>query len=171
MGEHHVSAGETGSLLAILQAKKKPTHIWRRCKETGPYAPAGDVATAECVCACAVVCTHRRAALYVLNELALAGRAVEQTAAVELSLQVFLSLVVQHLPRGVQQGLLQGEPDLSTDAQPAKSPTSKRSELTCCPLFMAKQEQETPNWKRKTMKRMTMYWGSKGQGDRQATND
>lgn len=24
--------------------------------------------------------------------------------------------------------------------------------------FIAKQEQETPNWKRKTIKRMTMYW-------------
>ena len=29
--------------------------------------------------------------------------------------------------------------------------------LTCCPRFIAKQEQETPNWKRKTMKRITMY--------------
>lgn len=45
--------------------------------------------------------SHRRAALYILNELGLAGRAVEQAAAVELSLQVFLSLVVQHLPRRV----------------------------------------------------------------------
>lgn len=109
--------------------------------------------------------------MYVLNELALAGRAVEQTAAVELSLQVLLSLVVQHLPRGIQQGLLQGEPDLSDRCRAGQEAASKRSKLTCCPLFMAKQEQETPNWKRKTMKRMTMYWRSKGQGDRLATND
>lgn len=34
----------------------------------------------------------------------------------------------------------------------------KESLLTCCPRFIAKQEQETPNWNRKTMKRITMYW-------------
>lgn len=31
--------------------------------------------------------------------------------------------------------------------------------VTCWPWFMARQEQETPNWKRNTMKRMTMYCG------------
>lgn len=34
----------------------------------------------------------------------------------------------------------------------------KQKLLTCCPRFIAKQEQETPNWNRKTIKRMTMYW-------------
>ncbi len=31
--------------------------------------------------------------------------------------------------------------------------------ITCWPWFMARQEQEIPNWKRNTMKRMTMYCG------------
>lgn len=72
------------------------------------------------------VCTHRRAALDILNKLDLAGRAIEQTAAVELSLQVLLSLVVQHLPRGVQQGLLQGEPDSSDRWKAGQEFTSKK---------------------------------------------
>lgn len=31
--------------------------------------------------------------------------------------------------------------------------------LTCLLLLMARQEQETPNWKMKTRPRMIMYWG------------
>lgn len=55
------------------------------------------------------VFSHRWAALQVLVKLELTGGDIEQAAAVQLSLQVNLGLVVQHLPRGVQEGLLQGE--------------------------------------------------------------
>ena len=115
--------------------------------------------------------THSGAVQQVQFKLKVGGGGVEQPAAVQLALQVRLRLVFQHSPSGIQKCLLQIRQQLNPVSCSLKTIgcslktiylcRHKESYLTCCPRFIAKQEQETPNWNRKTMKRITMYWGAK----------